>query len=121
MLHATATDEDTYLPEFGDYDFHIDIPWTGTRWHIRDNLDGTWDTVMSQNCTQILDANKAVASESGISKDKSLFRIASVPLVLLEDWKNLGIDHRDQDGAKRIVSMLGSSDYRDLRTSKEKL
>lgn len=116
-----ASNEDTYLPEFGDYDFAIDIPNTNTRWHCRDNGDGTWDTVMSQNCTLILDENKRMQSESGINKDKSLFRVASVPFVLLEDWQNLGIDHRDQDGAKRILRMLGSSDYRDLRTSKEKL
>lgn len=116
-----ASNEDTYLPEFGDYDFAVDIPGTNTRWHIRDNGDGTWDTVMSQNCTQILDFNKSVQSESGINKDKSLFRIGSVPLVLLENWKNLGIDLRDQDGARRIVKMMASSDYRDLRTSKERL
>ena len=116
-----AFDEDTYLPEFGDYDFSVDIPWTGTRWHLRENADGSWDTVMSQNPTQILDLNQKMQSESGVTKDKSLFRVASVPLVLLEDWKNLGIDHRDQDGAKRIMKMLGSSDYRNLRNSKERM
>lgn len=116
-----APDEDTYLPTFGDYDFSVDIPWTNTRWHLRQNEDGSWDSVMSQNCTQILDLNQKMASESGITKDKSLFRVASVPLVLLEDWKNLGIDHRDQEGAARIMKMLGSSDYRNLRTSKERM
>jgi hypothetical protein len=116
-----APDSETYLPEFGDYDVSFDVPNTGTRWHVRFNDDGSVDTVMSQNCTQILDLNQKLASETGITKDKSMFRVASVPLVLLEDWKNLGIDHRDQEGAKKIMSMLGSSDYRGLRTSKERL
>lgn len=116
-----AHDEDTYLPEFGDYDFAIDIPGTNTRWHIRDNGDGTWDTVMSQNCTHILDFNKSLQSESGISKDKSLFRVGSVPLVVLQDWQKLGIDFRNAEDAKRIIKMMKDSDYRDLRTSKERL
>lgn len=109
------------LPVYSDYDFHIDIPWTGTRWHLRDNEDGTWSTVMSQDVEDILDDNQKRQSESGISKDKTFFRIATVPLVLLEDWRNMGIDHRDQDGAKRMMKMLGSNEYSKLRTSKERL
>lgn len=116
-----AFDDDTYLPEFSDYEFSVDIPWTETRWHFRENEDGSWSTVMSQNCTRILDHNGQLASYSGISPDKTFMRVASVPLVLLEDWKNLGIDHRDQDGAKRIMRMLGSNEYSKLRTSKERL
>lgn len=116
-----APDSDTYLPEFGDYDVSFDVPHTGTRWHVKFNDDGSVETVMSQNCTQILDLNQKLAAESGITKDKSMFRVASVPLVLLEDWKSIGIDHRDQDGAKKIMSMLGSNEYSKLRTSKERM
>lgn len=109
------------LPVFGDYDFSIDIAETATRWHLRQNADGSWDTVMSQDTTDIQDNCKMMQSESGISKDKTFFRVANVPLVLLQDWKNMGIDHNDQDGAKRIMRMLGSSEYRNLRTSKERM
>lgn len=107
------------LPVFTDYDFHIDIAHTGTRWHLRDNGDGTWSTVMSQDVEPIIDDCQGMQSESGISKDKTFFRMSRVPLVLLEDWRNLGIDHRNQEGAKRIVKMLGSNEYSKLRTSKE--
>lgn len=109
------------LPVFSDFDFHFDVPHTGTRWHVRENDDGTWSTVMSQDTTDILDDCQAMQSESGISKDKAFFRIGRVPLVLLEDWRNLGIDHRNQEGAKRIVKMLGSNEYSKLRTSKERM
>lgn len=109
------------LPVYGDYDFHVDIPETQTRWHLRDNEDGTWSMVMSQDVEAILDDCQRMQSESGISHDKTFFRIGRVPLVLLEDWKNMGIDHRDQDGAKKIVKMLGSREYYKLRTSKERL
>lgn len=109
------------LPTFGDMDFHIDIPWTATRWHVRDNGNGTTTIAMSQDCTEILDDNQRMAGESGISRDKTFFRIGRVPLVLLEDWKNMGIDHRDQEGAKKIIKMMASNEFYKLRTSKEKL
>jgi len=104
-----------------DFDFSFRTS-AGTTWHMRDNEDMTHTLVMEQDCSAILDHNAAMRSENaGWSEDKSFCRVGSVPLVQLEDWKNMGVDWRDPDGAKWIVSQLMSNEFYKLRTGQIKV
>lgn len=102
-----------------DYSFRTSV---GTTWHMRDNEDGTHTAVMEQDCDAILDRNAAMRGHNdGWSEDKSFCRVGSIPLVQLQDWKNMGVDWRDPDGAKWVVSKLMSNEFYKLRTGNIKV
>lgn len=107
---------------FGDFDVSLPTNHTGMRWHIRDNEDGTTTVGCEQDVSAILDHNHAMATEDdGWSPDKTFRRVASIPFVVLEDWKNLGFDWRDPDGAKWVMNQLNSNEYYKLRTANFKV
>lgn len=94
----------------------------GTRWGIRLNDDGTTTAAMQQDCTGIIDAAADMRSGGdGWTEDKTFCRLSSVPFVVLQDWKNMGVDWNDPDGAKWIVSKLMSNEYYKLRTGNVKV
>lgn len=114
--------EHSASPEFRDFDFGVAIPHTGTTWHLRDNGEGSWTVGVEQDVEAILDENHEMAMQNaGWSKDKSLYRVARVPLVVIEDWRNLGVDFHAEEDAKEVMRRLGSNEYYKLRTSSGRL
>ena len=100
----------------------------GTMWFMRSNgPHAEPDYLQVQDTEALLDRNVAMAnandgwSVAGRSKaDKLLRRQATVPWVVITDWKErLGIDYysNDQDTQRKIDSLLDSSDYSKLRTA----
>ncbi len=74
-----------------------------------------------QDCTPILDLNKASQNERrGRSGD--LRQVASIPLVVAEKWMNEeGINIFDPNHAEAVRRKLNSSDYLWLRTDNSRL
>ena len=104
-----------------DFDFSFQTS-AGTTWHMRDNEDDTHTLAMEQDCTDIMDYAAALRGENdGWPEDKSFCRISTVPFVVLEDWKNMGVDWNDPDGAKWVMSKLMSNEYYKLRTGNIKV
>lgn len=67
----------------------------------------------------IIDLNKALANDGdGYSPSRELRRIASIPLVIVEKWKNeFGVDVFNKDHAQAVRRLLNDPDWRYLRTS----
>ena len=67
----------------------------------------------------ILDMNKYLANDGdGYSPSRELRRIASVPLIVIEKWRNeLGVDVFNKDHARKVRQLLNDADWRFLRTS----
>lgn len=104
--------------EFHDFDFGVQIPHTGTTWHLRDNGEGTWTVGVEQDVEGILDRNKELAAlNAGWTTDKSIMRVASIPIVVIEEWKNLGIDIHDENDAREVMRRLNSNEFYKLRNS----
>lgn len=67
----------------------------------------------------IIDNNKRLAADGdGYSPSREMRRIASVPLVIVEKWRNeLGVDLFNKDHLPAVRRLLNDPDYRFLRTS----
>lgn len=103
---------------FDGFDITLPTNAAGMTWHLNDNEDGTWTVGAEQDCSAILDNNHQRASTSdGWTPDKTFRHVASIPLVVLEDWKNMGVDWRDPDGAKEVITRLNSNEFYKLRTA----
>lgn len=116
----------SYTPPAGFV--HLHTTRMGTMWFMRSN---PWpmepDYLQVQDTEAVLDRNVAMANHNdgwsieGKSKaDKLLRRQATVPWVVMTDWKeNLGIDYfsTDPDVQRKIDGLLDSSDYSKLRTA----
>lgn len=103
---------------FSDFDVSLPVNQAGMRWHVRENEDGSTTIGCEQDVQPILDYNQALAAENdGWSKDKSIRRLGAIPFVMLEDWKNMGVDWRDPEGAKYVIKALNSNENYKLRTA----
>lgn len=110
--------ENSRSSEFHDFDFGVAIPHTGTTWHLRDNGEGSWTVGVEQDVEAILDRNKEMAAaNAGWTTDKSIMRVASIPIVVIEEWKNLGIDIHDENDAREVMRRLNSNEFYKLRNS----
>lgn len=99
-------------PVFFDVDgFPID------RFHYSESEDKfAIETV--QDVEPIFNRNKALQTENdGYSPTKNWARIASIPLVIVEQWRKEGIDVFNPDHMPAIRKKLMDPDYAFLRTS----
>ena len=66
-----------------------------------------------------LDLNKALANDGdGYSPSRELRRIARIPLIVVEKWRNeLGVDVFNKDHMAKVRALLNDPDWRYLRTS----
>ena len=70
-----------------------------------------------------LDANKAqynATSHKGYRnalRGKNVWKVASVPLWVVEQWKRQGIDIFTDEGLERAAKLLNTEEYKWLRTS----
>lgn len=80
----------------------------------------------TQELSNILERNKQEFNETGNLPDLSFGRkVASVPMVVLEQWMAEGIDYRkagsDPETAKRLKRKLNSPEFRAFRTHNSKV
>ena len=51
------------------------------------------------------------------TKDKSMRKVASIPLIIIEKWKReLGVDVMNKDHMPKVKQLLNDPQYRFLRT-----
>lgn len=100
----------------------------GTHWFMRPSEVpfGEPDYLMVQDTEASLNNNVAMANHNdgwsveGSKDDKLLRRMAHVPFVVMEKWKQeLGVDYRstDPDQQAAVNRLLDSSDWQKLRTA----
>lgn len=92
-----------------------------TRLHT-DALTGALTVERSQDVTAILSANRALANDGdGYSPSRELRRVASIPLVVVEQWMAEGIDLFDPACRAAVRRRLNDPDWRWLRTAPGRL
>jgi len=71
----------------------------------------------------ILELNKRLAaSGDGYSPSRELRRAASIPMAIIEKWRNeLGVDVFNPDHKEAVRRLLNSSEYLYLRTAPGRL
>lgn len=95
----------------------------GIDWYWEDDEDGPGAKAYAvQEVTSILEQNQAMAGHNdGYTKDRSMARIASIPLTVIYRWmtENPGFDpfSQDPDCQKKLCQLLDSNEWRYLRTS----
>lgn len=73
-----------------------------------------------QDVEPILDLNKAKqsAGREYYARDKDLWRVASIPVVVQMEWMTkFGVDVLDDDHWPRVQKLLNSNEYRYLKTA----
>jgi hypothetical protein len=79
----------------------------------------------TQDTTPYLEANRAELNEAPTwrpyasgRKDKSLRKVASIPLIVVEQWMREGVNIFDPspEMQKKIAQKLNSNEFRHLRT-----
>lgn len=50
-------------------------------------------------------------------RKKNMWKVASIPLWVVEDWKRKGIDIFTDEGLERVAALLNTEEYKWLRTS----
>lgn len=73
----------------------------------------------SQDVSGLVEQNKAMRNAGdGYTKSREMRRVASIPMILIEKWKNEeGIDVFNPDHAVAVARKLNSSDFAFLRTA----
>jgi hypothetical protein len=86
---------------------------------VVDPMTGDLTVIRGEDVEPLLEANKALFnSGDGYSPSREWRRAASIPLALVEKWKNeLGVDVFNQDHMPKVRELLDSSEYRYLRTA----
>jgi hypothetical protein len=114
-------DEPRAGQDLSEIDFEIPVPECGTIWRVRGDEAGVMHLEMRQRPVDvfgILDANGEAQAKDIRRRDIQPF--ARVPLVVLQDWQNLGIRYHDANDAKEVMKRLASNDAYRLRTSQYK-
>jgi hypothetical protein len=78
--------------------------------------------VQVQDCDEITKINRLTcnANGSGTSsfwKKRDYVKIASIPVVKLDEWRQQGLKFEDPDDWKIIKRLLNSNEYSDFRTA----
>ena len=84
-----------------------------------DHGDNSFAIETSADVQPILDENKRLANDGdGYSASRDLRRIASIPNIIVEKWRNeLGVDVYNKGHAQKVRQLLNDADWRYLRTS----
>ncbi len=94
-------------------------PMTGVTIWWEDTADG-FLLHYEQDTEPTLDLNHAKEMEgrSYYAADPDMWKVASIPLGVLTDWKlTHGLDINDPEQAQRLVRLLNDADYRRLKTA----
>jgi hypothetical protein len=90
---------------------------------VTDPMTGDLTVHRTADVEPILEANKALAaSGDGYSPSRELRRAASIPMAVIEKWKNeLGVDVFNPDHRPAVRRLLNSNEYAFLRTAPGRL
>ena len=93
-----------------------------TKYH-EDPMSGDLTVARLSDVEANLEINKALYSlNDGYSPSRELRRAASIPMSIVEKWKNeLGIDVFNPDHLPAVRQLLNSSEYLYLRTAPGRL
>jgi hypothetical protein len=93
------------------------------RTRLEEDSDGSLIVHRLADVEPILEANKALAtSGDGYTPSRELRRAASIPMAIVEKWRNEhGIDVFNPDHIGAVRRLLNSSDYAFLRTAPGRL
>jgi hypothetical protein len=88
-----------------------------------EDSDGSLIVHREADVEPLLEANKALAtSGDGYSPSRELRRAASIPMIIIEKWRNeLGVDVFNPDHKEAVRRLLNSSEYLYLRTAPGRL
>ncbi len=86
---------------------------------IKEHACGTLEIHRVQDVEPILDWNKRQQADGdGYTPSRDLKKVASIPLVIAEKWRNeLGVDVFNPDHKAAARRLLNSNEYLWLRTS----
>lgn len=90
---------------------------------LEEDSDGSLIVHRLADVEPLLEANKALqTSGDGYTPSRDLRRAASIPLAIVEKWKNeLGIDVFNPDHIGAVRRLLNSNEYAFLRTAPGRL
>jgi hypothetical protein len=72
----------------------------------------------TQDVQPILDANRALANEGrGFSASGDMKRVATIPLIVVEQWLKEGFDIYDPGNSAALMRRLRDGQWSKLRTS----
>lgn len=93
------------------------------RTRLVEDGDGSLIVHREADVEPLLEANKALyASGDGYSPSRELRRAASIPMAIIEKWKNeLGVDVFNPDHMPAVRRLLNSNEYAFLRTAPGRL
>lgn len=96
--------------------------WTnpnGSQAFFKEEADGTYTVWSTQENDPILEQNKAMANHNdGWSASRDIRRAGSIPLTLIEKWKNEeGFDALNPHHADKLKRKLNDGDWSHLRTA----
>lgn len=84
--------------------------------------DGKLVVRKTQDVEPILEHNKRLYTDGdGYSKSRELRRAASIPNVVVEEWRREGFDIFDPNCKADLLRRLDDPDYRDFRTAPGRL
>lgn len=88
-----------------------------------EDSDGSLIVHREADVEPLLEANKALAADGdGYSRSRELRRAASIPMAVIEKWKNeMGVDVFNPDHLPKVRQLLNSSEYLWLRTAPGRL
>lgn len=91
---------------------------TGVEEWWRWNGDGTCTVRTTQDVEPVLDRNHAEYTHNNGWDDEKLFRRAGrIPNVVLQDYRNKGINLLRPENEQELKRLLNNSDYAKLRTA----
>lgn len=121
MAGLIGVDDAEEPPEEWDGDWRLlkRNPLTGIEEWWRKNADGTCTIRMTQDVEPIFDYNRAKANHNdGWSADKELRRFASVPMTVIQDFKNKGVDlMRPEADLRTFKRIMNDGDFSKFRTA----
>lgn len=93
------------------------------RTRLEEDGDGSLIVHREADVEPLLEINKALqTSGDGYTPSREMRRAASIPLAIIEKWKNeLGVDVFDPDHIGAVRRLLNSNEYRHLRTAPGRL
>lgn len=79
----------------------------------------------TQDPTEILDWNRALfnaeRASSALWDGRTMVKVASIPNILIEQWRKKGLNFYHKDDRARILAMLSTNEYSGLRTAPGRL
>jgi len=86
--------------------------------HHYDDATGETTLDTTQDVESILDANVDLYNDGdGWNEDRTMRRVASIPLVYVEKLYKKGIDIFNQDDWPKVAALLDSGEFRKFRTA----